>query len=801
MKISFEWLNEFVSIPCSPAELGDKLTHIGLETEGIETSGGEAKNVVVGEILEIQKHPQADRLTVCRVNNGKEELQIVCGAKNMKVGDKVPVALVGAKLPNGLDIKKSKLRGVESHGMMCSAKELHLPEEEDGLLILPQDFPIGKPFQELLPLQDTILEINVTPNRGDCLSHLGIAREVAALFKKKVRLPEIKFKEEKEAASQSVKIKIDSKDCPRYTARVIQDVTLKPSPLWMKLRLTRCGIRPINNIVDITNYVMLELGQPMHAFDMAQIKGDISIRQAKPNEAIVTLDEKKHSLGKDFLVIADSQKPIALAGVMGGKDSEVSEKTKDLLLESAFFSPARVRQMRRMTGVPSESSYRFERGVDIAKVELASQRAAQLFQNYGGGKILKGVVDIGSKSIKPKKISLRTSQISKLLGFSIPEKSIESILQALGIPLTSKKKGIFEAEIPTYRHDLLREVDLIEEIVRIYGYEKIPMTRPISNVSPFNWSPQQALKRELTDLATGLGFQQVLTYSFTSKRDLEPFFSTQSNWESLILTLKNPISDDLKIMRPRLLPTLLRAAHHNLVRGCKEIRFFEVASTYHPLKKEGGKSIQEREVFTLLMSQPEAKVNWSNNNTKYDFYNIKGISELILNSLHLGKLELKPLEESVYHPGQSGSWLHNGEIIANVGQLHPLLLKHFDIDGSFFALEIFLDQIPFMKPKTSKLRPFSRYPKISRDIALVVDQSIPEQGVRQVFEQIHSPLLESFNLFDTYIGPQITKGKKSLAYSLHYRNQSATLTDTEVDEEHAKICQFLKDKLNCEFRS
>ena len=425
MKISYEWLNELISIPCSPEELGEKLTAIGLETESVEKVGGACDKVVVGEILEIQKHPQADKLTVCRVNVGKEELQIVCGAKNMQQGDRVPVALIGAKLPNGLAIKKSKLRGIDSHGMMCSSSELQLSEESEGLLILPKETPLGKPIDKILPLQDTILEINVTPNRGDCLSHLGVARECSLLFDKPIHCPKIELKETK--GSDSIKVKLESKGCQRYTARFLRDLTLKPSPLWMQIRLSRCGVRPINNIVDVTNYVMLEMGQPLHAFDSSQIKL-LRIRDAAAGESILTLDGKKHDLKKGDLVIANAKEPIALAGVMGGKDSEVSDQTHEILLESAYFEPARVRQLRTKIGVSSESSTRFERGVDLSKVELASRRASALIQECAGGKVLKGVIDLGAKTVKPKKIKLHFSHIEKILGCPVPEKKVLSIL-------------------------------------------------------------------------------------------------------------------------------------------------------------------------------------------------------------------------------------------------------------------------------------------------------------------------------------------------------------------------------------
>ncbi len=800
MKISLNWLKEFIPIPWSVEELAKRLTLLGFETEAIESIPCTPKKVVVGKILSIEKHPQADKLTICNVDLGAEKLQIVCGAKNMKVGDFVPVARVGATLPNGLTIQQSKLRGVESFGMMCSAQELRLAEQSEGLLILSAPFSVGEDLTQALPLEDTLLEIGITPNRGDCLSHLGLAREVAALLEQPLKLPDINFSEEKIKTADKVQVTIEDAECLRYTARVIEKVTLKPSPLKMQLRLSRCGIRPINNVVDITNYCLLELGQPLHAFDLSRLKGNqIKVRRAKKGETLLTLDDKERPLDETFLVIADQENPVALAGVMGGKGSEVNAQTTTLLLESASFLPARVRQMSRKTALSSESSYRFERGVDLLNVEIASKRAAKLLQELAGGKVLKGMLDVQTKKIEAKKIDLNLPKIQRLLGCEIPKEKIISILKGLEIGVAKKDKETLTAQIPSHRHDLNREIDLIEEIVRFYGLNNIPAMHPEGKVAPVKRTAQQELSQRLSQAALGLGFNQVLNYSFTSKKDLVPYFVSEAQFEKQVITLKNPVTDDLKYMRPRILPSLLHSAHYNLARENKEIRFFEMGATYHPHPAQEGGSLEKR-VFTLVATPNEHKVNWKENNVTIDFYDIKGISESLLNALNLFDLQICKLEDPAYHPGQAAIWKHQNKPIAFIGQIHPLVLKHFSIETPLYAIEIFLEEIPFIRERLSKANPIPRFPKVSRDIALLLPETLPEKEVRSVLQQMKSPLLESFSLFDVYHGPQVPPGKKSLAYSLHYRSQDDTLTDELVEKEHQKLCQLLKEKLGCEFR-
>ncbi len=801
MKISLDWLKEFVDIPWSAEEVAERLTMLGLETESIEKIQCTTDKVVVGQILKIEKHPQADKLTVCTVNVKSEELQIVCGAKNMKEGDLVPVAMIGAQLPNGLKIKKGKLRGIESFGMMCSTSELLISEESDGLWLLPDTFKVGDCVNNSFPIEDTLFEIGITPNRGDCLSHLGIAREIAAYLEKPLKLPSTDFKEEKESVDKKIKVKVEDTDCLRYTARVLEGVRLEVSPVKIQLRLNRCGIRPINNVVDITNYVLLELGQPLHAFDLTKIKSNqINIRSARAKEKLQTLDDKELTLDKESMVIADADKPIALAGVMGGKESEVNEKTTSLLLESAYFDPSRVRKMSRSKALISESSYRFERGVDIENVAFASKRAAKLLQDVAQAKILKGVVDVQPKKWTKKKIKLRFSRIPKILGCDIPEKKILSILNGLGIETKTKNKDGVEVEAPTHRHDLSLEIDLIEELVRFYGTDNVPTTHPEAEVRPIQAKPEQQTVARLNQAALGMGFNQVLNYSFMAKKDLIPHFIPASQFDQNSLALENPITEELKYMRPRLLPSLLRTAQYNLARDNKEIAIFESGSTYHPNSKGNGQTT-ERPSFTLLMSSKEPKVNWKENSLSADFYDIKGISLSLLNALNIFDLNMIPLKDSVYHPGQAGAWVSDKKEIAYVGQIHPLVLKHFSIEPPLFAVEIFLDLIPYKRERLNKLRPIPKFPKVSRDIALVLPNATSEQDVRDVFNQLKSNLLENVSLFDVYQGAQVPEGMKSLAYSLHYRSQDDTLTDELVEKEHQKICQVLKDKLGCEFRA
>lgn len=802
MKISIEWLKDWIEFSGSPQELAEKLTLAGLEVEGVEEYRLDTSRIVVGQIKSIDKHPQADKLTVCRVNTGKEELQIVCGAKNMKKSDYVPVALIGAELPGGMIIKKSKLRGIDSYGMMCSSEELGIETQTDGLMILPQNLKAGTPVDQILSLNDTILEIGITPNRGDCLSHLGVAREVAALTGKKIKPPQITLKEEKESASNAVQIKIEAKDCSRYTGRVLKEVTVGPSPLWMQVRLARCGIRPINNIVDITNYVMLDCGQPMHAFDLSKIEGQkIIVRQAKEGERIVSLDEKPHRLGNTDMVIADAKKPVALAGVMGGKESEVSGATTEVLLESAYFSPEAVRRLKNKIGLASESSYRFERGVDQSQVDWASMRAARLMQETAGAKVLKGGIDVVSKKHSPHKVLFHYGILKRILGESVKTQKVNAILNSLGLIVSRSDKEKCQVTIPSYRHDLVHEYDLIEEISRIYGYDQIPTTLPLLQIKGIEWSPIQILRNRVNEAFLGYGFNQAITYSFTSKQRLVPFFAPDSKLRESVIELANPVNEELRYLRPSLLPNLLGCAKHNQAYGNKETRLFETGTTYHPNPSKKNRTLELTDSVAIV-SVEEPKVNWLNNSKTIDFYGIKGISESIIELLGIPSARIATLKEnSIYHPGQAAGWFAGEKLILRFGQLHPLLLEHYKLEGPLFAIELILETICALQGGKKRYRSIPNTPKVVRDIALVVDEKIAEETVRKVFQSIESEILESFHLFDVYSGPQVPPGKKSLAYSLHFRDRNGTLTDELVDAEHQKIHTFIQDQLQCEFRS
>jgi phenylalanyl-tRNA synthetase beta chain len=787
MKTSLAWLRDFVALPPSTEALVDLLTLAGVEVEAIHHRGADLPNVIVAQILDSKQHPNADRLSVCTVDAGQAQpVQIVCGAKNYRVGDKVPLALPGAVLPGDFKIKVGKLRGVESQGMMCSAKELGLGEGHEGLLILPPGAPVGHPLSELFPA-DVILDLEITPNRPDLLSHYGIAREIAALRSGTLNpLPIRSILPIIPNPGDGTRVAIDAPAglCPFYSARRIRGVKVAPSPDWLRNRLESIGIRTINNIVDVTNYVMMEMGQPLHAFDEARLaKGEIHVRLASDGESFHALDGKTYLLNAADLVIADATAPAAIAGVMGGEQSGVTDSTVDILLESALFNPQTVRRTSRRLGLASDSSYRFERGIDPASLLAASERAAQLILEVAGGIAKPDVETAGELPATTRTVSLRPGRCSSLLGVDIPEPRIDSILTGFGL----RKQPGGGWLVPSFRQDLAREADLIEEVVRAFGIENIPGTvrsRPVPG------SPADALHDahlELRRRLVGMGFFEARTFSLISER------ATQSAPASARFAIRNPLIEDQAILRPSLIPGLLAALERNLHGGAKSVRLFELGRVF-----SAGGHPEERICLAAILTGDALPALWCDTAPrKTGIFDLKGCIE------SLG-IEDLAFDEALTINGLLPAVLImvHDQLAGTLGQLIPARLRAIDSPAPVALFELDLTNVR-LHPTPSRIAPIPRFPAVTRDIAIIADSALPHARIEETLRAGNEPLLVDIRLFDLFSDPagsRVPAGQKSLAYSLTYRSAERTLTADEVNAAHARLKERLKAALSVSFR-
>ena len=797
MKISYNWLKEYVEFDWSPQQLADRLTMCGIEVEGIRQIGASFDKVVVVQILSVDKHPNADRLTVCRVTDGTIERQIVCGATNHKAGDKVPLALPGAVLPGDFKIKVSKIRGVESHGMMCSPKELALTEEVQGLLILDPDTRVGAPINEVLGDGDTVYDLEITPNRPDLLSIIGIAREVAALTGNPVKLPAVDFREEGEPIESLTKIRVDAPDfCPRYTARIVRGVKIGPSPKWLATLLGKLGIRSINNVVDVTNFVLLETGHPLHAFDYNLLAGhEIIVRRAQPGECVVTIDGRSRTLDDQMLVIADAQKPVALAGVMGGQHSEINDRTVDVLLESAYFLPTNIRKTSKRVGLSSESSYRFERGADVGVTDWASRRAIALFQQLAGGTVARGVIDALAAPITKRRIGCRYARVNQLIGAEVPADAAKRALMNLGLCITGESAGRLEVEVPTFRVDLQRETDLIEEIGRIHGLDKIPSVVSRAAPSTPNADPHFDRLRLVRQILTGIGFEEAQNQTLTSPAiaALTPLTGGVS-----LVKLENPLNEDLSVLRPDLLPGLLQNLRTNVSRQTLDVQLFELGRVF---TEEEGERV-ERLSLCMAVTGGRAPDSWeaAARATKTDYYDLKGAVEALLGRLCIGPIEFVPVEHPMGLMGLSVLVTVRGIMFGLVGVLDAAIARQFDLRDPVMLAELDLEELLEEMRKERSYKSLPQHPSVQRDVALVLDESVTHAQVMAAFAACRKNLVESIGLFDIFAGRTIPKGKKSMAYSLIYRAPDRTLTDAEVNRIHEDIKATLKKTLQCEMR-
>lgn len=804
MKVSFSWLKQYVDIDVSPDELAERLTMVGLAVEHVEKLGHDITNVVVGKILEIKDHPQADKLVVCSIDIGREVVQIVTGASNVRSGQRVPVAIIGAKLPGGMEIKKADFRGVASYGMLCSAQELNIDEalvsEESrkGILILNQDAPLGEDLIQVMGLDDTILEFELTPNRSDCLSVINIAREVGSILGKEVTLPTMQLAETEEQVKNMASVEVIDQDlCNRYVAKIVKNINIAPSPLWMQHYLRCSGIRPINNVVDISNYVMLETGQPLHTFDFDRLADSkIIVRRALEGEEMVTLDGQKRIFSSETLLICDGEKPVAVAGVMGGLDTEVSPDTRNILIEAARFHPVSVRRASRLLGLRSESSLRFEKGLDVANVAHAANRAAQLLANLAGGIVVGESIDTFTGEFNKNRIQLRTSKVNEILGTDLSTEKVSLIMKSLCFGVEVKDEEM-EVTIPSYRQDIIREIDLIEEVARINGYDNIPISLPFGITTEGRKTKAQNLEDITKNLLTGAGLTEVITFSFISPKDLDKINLSENSSYRNVVTVKNPLSDEQSIMRTTLAPGLLEVASRNNSRRNTNLAIFECGRVFI---SQGNKLPYETIMLGALGTGKFSR-GWNSRPQDVDFYFLKGVLNEIFQRFGINdwKLEADSLPHFL-HPGRSGRVIIGNQVIGYLGEIHPLVQEKYDLENRTYLFEVNLNSIIEAASVNIKYAPVAKYPAVERDMALLAKDSVPAGAINDVICASGGDILSDVNLFDVYKGTQIPEGYKSLAYSLLFQAKDRTLVDEEVSQAFERITKSLFERLEVELR-
>lgn len=791
MKFSEQWLRGWVSPQVSRDELVARLSMAGLEVDSVTPAAGVFSGVIVGEVLSTEQHPDADKLRVCQVSNGSETFQVVCGAPNVRPGLKIPFAMIGAELPGDFKIKKAKLRGVESNGMLCSQSELQVGEGNDGLMELPADAPVGEDFRVYLELDDASIEVDLTPNRGDCLSLAGLAREVGALYAIPVAVPAVAAVPVTHNEVRPVDV-LATSACPRYLGRVIRNVDLsRPTPLWMVERLRRSDIRSIDAVVDITNYVMIELGQPLHAFDLAEINGGIRVRMAEEGEKLVLLDGQEVSLRADTLVIADHQRALAIAGVMGGEHSGVSSTTRDVFLESAFFDQIAVAGKARSYGLHTDASHRYERGVDWQLARKAMERATGLLLEITGGEagpVIEAVSEKDLPSIAP--VTLRAERIEQMLGLKMDPVEIEGLLTGLGLTVSAAAAGQWRVEVPSHRFDISLEVDLIEELARLYGYNRLPVRYPQARLAPQAKAEARSDLPELRRLLVARGYQEAITYSFIDPKQFELF---SPGAEPLLLA--NPISNDMAAMRASLWPGLVKSLQHNLNRQQDRVRLFESGLRF--VGQLDG--LKQEPMLAGVVCGSRLPEGWAQGRDVIDFFDVKADVEAVLGFAGaLDAFKFVSGKHPALHPGQTARIERDGREVGYVGAIHPELSKTLGLDRPVFVFELILAEVAL--GKMPKFQELSRFPEVRRDLALLADEGVAATAVLDVIRENAGEWLTDLRLFDVYQGKGIDPHRKSLAVGLTWQHPSRTLNDDEVNAATHKILTSLEERLNATLR-
>ena len=814
MKASLQWMNEYVPLDLNrPAqELADELTQAGIPVEEVLSMDPGLKKIYTGKIVEITKHPDADKLQVCQVqclSEDGEEItkQIVTAATNVAVGQIVPVAYHKSRLADGTEIKKGKLRGVVSEGMFCSvaefgiSSELVRPEEAQGIYIFPEGTPIGLDIKEALMLDDTVYEFELTANRADCFSMVGLSREFGIMTNQKALFPVIMVNENGESIEGKASVAIEAHDlCTRFTSRLVTNVTIEPSPLWMQNRLRNSGIRPINNVVDVTNYVMLELGQPMHAYDYDCVADHTLIaRRAKAGETLTTLDGNERELNESMLIIADTKGPIGVAGVMGGLTSEVTDKTTNVLFEAAVFNGPSIRRTSKALGMRSEASGRFERGVNHKYTAYAIDRAAQLLQQICPScKVSVGVIDVYPEPVEQRTVTFTAEQINDYLGTSIEKDRMVDILTKLEFGITESGDTI-EALVPTWRDDVTGMPDIAEEVARIVSYDNIAPTIPVAILSSGGMTPKKALTKEVTHYLAHAGLSQIITFSFMHKDGLTNMMLPEGDNRYTAIPILNPISEEFPYMRTTLVPAVIEAAKRNIAQQNKELWLFETANVYEPKALPLTEVPHERPMACGIMMGKVTEAAWNQAQRDTDFYDVKGVVDGLLAKLGLTQFDIQPSSESYYHPGVSAHYTVNGVTIANYGELHPQVVKNFDLSGKVYMFEIDLEAVLSITVPPFRYQSFSKFPGTSRDLAIVAPVSVTSGEIVALIKEHGGEYLESVSIFDVYEGEHIEAGYRSLAYNLQFRSMEGTLNDEDIDGAIQAIIDALATK-NCKLR-
>lgn len=811
MQAPITWLKEYVEFTQAPEVLAEMLTMAGIPVEGIHYLGKDLEKIVTGKILEIERHPNATKLSICKIDIGAEVLVIVTGAGNISAGNIVPVALVGAKLPNGVTIEVSDLRGVLSYGMLCSAAELNIDskllssQEKEGIYILDGGTAVGIDIREALGMNDVVLEFELTANRADCFSLIGLAREVAVLTGSSLRKPMIHLHESAgEKAANLVKVSIEEPSlCSRFSARVLQDVKVGPSPSWLKHRLQAVGMRSINNVVDVTNYVMLEMGQPMHAYDYNLVsKHSLTVRKAQSGEKITTLDGIKRELTGDMLVIADQVQAVGIAGVMGGLATEVTNHTQNVILEAASFNGASIRRTSKLLGLRSEASGRFERGVDTVNSTRALDRAAKLLEDMGACKVCPGIVDSYPNMTLPRQVHIVPKKINDYLGTSIAKSEMLDILRRLEFtidPNSNDEKVL--VNVPTWRSDVQYQPDICEEIARIYGYNKIPPTTPGGRILQGGQEYVQSIVDVIKNILTGAGLDEIISLSFTHPQVLNKLNITEGHDLYNAIRVLNPITDDFPILRTTLLGGVLETIVRNISRKNDDIRIYELGTVFLPEKLPLDSLPEEPLMLCGALVGKRSELSWNQGKDTVDFYDAKGIVEIVLDGLGIRNYEVRTGEHMALHPGKTALFIKENKILATVGELHPKVADGFGIQRKVYMFEVDIEAVVKCVNLHSQYEPLPKFPAIHRDLAVVLPLTVSASQATQAIINSGGALLSDVRLFDVYVGEQVADGSKSLAFSLTYRDRMKTLTDEEVDIHYKNTIEFLNKTLGAKIRS
>jgi phenylalanyl-tRNA synthetase beta chain len=800
MKATIQWLSDFVDIDLEVHKLADLMTMSGFEVEAIEKLGEGLEKIIVGEIVEVKPHPTIEGLSVSRVSTGGSPVTIVSSAPNIRAGLKAPLALPGVRLPGGIEVGKRAFEGVESVGVLLAEDELALTADHLGVMELAGAAKVGSPITEAMDLVDWLLDIGVTPNRADCLSIIGLAREISALTNVPLKKREIKITEEGPDINTLTSVQVIDKDlCPRYTARVVQDITIKQSPFWMRFRLKRLGLRDINNVVDITNYVMLEYGQPMHAFDYHLLAGNrIVVKRAAKGESFFTLDAVERKLNEDVLMICDGEKPVGIGGVMGGANSEIQDDTKTVVLEAAYFHPPSIRRTSKTLGLPTEAAFRFERGVDPVGVVDAANRAAELTRELADGVIARGMIDILGDIPRAKPLTIRTSRTKKIMDFDVTVKETKEFLQRLQIDVQGETKDSVTVLPPPFRMDLEREIDLIEEVARLKGFDKIAETLPEIGMDYAERSPIKRLTERVSEVMLSAGFNEVITYSFIAADSLDKLGISNGDPRRKAILLANPMNEDMAVMRTTLMPSIIRTCVTNINYLNYDVRIFEIARVFRPREKG---LPEEDEHLCALISGKRYPRQWGMPAEDVDFYDIKGIWETVVDKLGLQEIKYADNDDHPYLDGiESCSIVSGSTPVGCIGKIDQRIMKNFDLGRDAYVLEANLSKLLDRATREIAFRPLSRFPSVLRDISLVVGGSVKSKEIVEAISAAGDTLIKGVTIFDMYQGKQIQEDKKSLALTVRYQSEDRTLTDDEVNVVHGRVIDVLKERLGVQIR-